>query len=367
MIIANWQRWMTKFLFVCFAAFAALAMACGDKPTEPASTYTPEILPIPAGLEKLEPMAVPTSNPMTPEKVALGRQLFFDKRLSVDGSRSCYSCHVCDHGLTDGLPKAIGAANKQLTRSSPTLWNIGYHKEFYWDGRSKSLETQGKAAWQGGNMGAKDHEAEIISKINGVPGYKAQFQKVFGKEADQDNVFQAIAAYERTLVNGNDETPFDRWQVKGDQTAVSDQVKRGYEVFKSANCNKCHDGHLFTDMQYHNVGIGMDAPEDKLDKGRVAALKELKDDDPEKLKWTGAFKTPTLRDVAKSAPYFHDGSAATLEEAVDIMVGGGKPNKYLDTANLKKAKLTPAQKEDLIAFLKSLSTDKCNVTEPKLP
>lgn len=367
MTFGNWQRWMTRTLFVCFAAFAVLAVACDNKPGEPVSTYTPEILPLPAGLEKLEAMAVPSSNPMTPEKVALGRQLFFDKRLSVDGSRSCYSCHVCEKGLTDGLPKAIGAGNKTLARSSPTLWNIGYHKEFYWDGRSKSLEAQAKAAWQGGNMGAKDHEAEIVGKINAIAGYKAQFMKVFGKEADQDNIFQAIAAYERTIINGNDETPFDRWQVKGDQNAVSEQVKRGYEVFKSANCNKCHDGHLFTDQQFHNVGIGMDAPEDKLDKGRVAALKDLKDDDPEKVKWTGAFKTPTLRDVAKSAPYFHDGSAATLEEAVDIMAGGGKPNKFLDKANLKKANLTPAQKEDLIAFLKSLSTDKCNVTEPKLP
>ena len=100
-------------------------------------------------------MTIPADNPMTPEKVALGRQLFFDKRLSGDGSRSCYSCHVCEKGLTDGLPKAIGAFNKPLPRSSPTLWNIGYHKEFYWDGRSASLEKQAMAAWTGGNMGAE--------------------------------------------------------------------------------------------------------------------------------------------------------------------------------------------------------------------
>ncbi|MGE0886025.1 MAG: cytochrome-c peroxidase [Blastocatellales bacterium] len=367
MTSAIWHRWATRVMFTGFVAFAIFAIACENKPAEPVSTYTPEILPLPAGLEKLEAMEIPASNPMTPEKVALGRQLFFDTRLSFDGSRSCYSCHVCEKGLTDGLPKAVGAGNKQLTRSSPTLWNIGYHKEFYWDGRSKSLEAQGKAAWQGGNMGAKDHETEILAKINGNPGYKAQFQKVFGSDATADNIFQAIAAYERTIINGNDETPFDRWQVKGDQSAVSDQVKRGYEVFKKAKCDQCHAGHLFTDLQYHNVGIGMDAAPDKLDKGRFAALKDLKDDDPEKLKATGAFKTPTLRDIAKSAPYFHDGSVATLEEAVDLMTGGGKPNKYLDTANLKKANLTKVEKEDLIAFLKSLSTDKCNVTEPKLP
>ena len=367
MTSAKRQRWVSGTLTLCFLAFAIALAACENKPAEPVATYTPEILPLPAQLEKLEPMAIPAANPLTPEKVALGRQLFFDTRLSVDGSRSCYSCHVCEKGLTDGLPKAIGAGNKTLARSSPSLWNIGYHKEFYWDGRSGSLEAQGKAAWQGGNMGAKDHEAEIIAKINAVPGYKAQFQKVFNSDATADNVFQAIAAYERTIVNGNDETPFDRWQVGKDESAVSDQVRRGYEVFKTAKCDACHAGHLFTDLQFHNVGIGMDAPPDKLDKGRFAALKDLKEDDPERVKWTGAFKTPTLRDVAQSGPYFHDGSAATLEEAVEIMTGGGKPNPYLDKANLKKANLTKAQKEDLIAFLKSLTTDKCRVTAPKLP
>ena len=125
MTSAIWQRWATKLCLVAFVVFAAFAVACENKPGEPVSIYSPEILPLPAGLEKLEAMAVPSSNPMTPEKVALGRQLFFDKRLSVDGSRSCYSCHVCEKGLTDGLPKAIGPGNKTLARSSPTLWNIG--------------------------------------------------------------------------------------------------------------------------------------------------------------------------------------------------------------------------------------------------
>src|SRR6478672_12102850 len=126
-----------------------------------ASSFTPEIQPLPQQLTTYEAMVIPPDNPMTPEKVALGRQLFFDERLSIDGTRSCYSCHVCEHGLTDGLPKAIGAANKQLTRSSPTLWNIGYHKEFYWDGRSASLEKQAMAAWTGGNMGVGDKQAEV--------------------------------------------------------------------------------------------------------------------------------------------------------------------------------------------------------------
>src|SRR5262245_65233896 len=140
-----------------------------------APPYVPEVLPIPSPPAGFEPMPEPPDNPMTPEKVALGRQLFFDKRLSFDGSRSCYSCHVCEKGLTDGLPKAIGAGEKKLTRSSPTLWNIGYQKLFYWDGRSPSLEKQGMAAWTGGNMGAKDHEAEIVGTINALQGYRSKF------------------------------------------------------------------------------------------------------------------------------------------------------------------------------------------------
>src|SRR5215203_1016934 len=141
---------------------------CGKNTAPGPAAFAPDIQPLPAGLAGYEAMAIPADNPMSPEKVALGRQLFFDERLSIDGSRSCYSCHVCEHGLTDGLPKAIGAANKQLTRSSPTLWNIGYHKEFYWDGRSPSLEKQAMAAWTGANMGAKADEIAI--KLNAIDG-----------------------------------------------------------------------------------------------------------------------------------------------------------------------------------------------------
>src|SRR5215510_1931988 len=197
---------LKKYFFAVALLIGFSMTACENKET---ASFKPEIQPLPPPLAKYEAMEIPPDNPMTPEKVALGRELFFDTRLSVDGSRSCYSCHVCEKGLTDGLPKAIGAGNKQLARSSPTLWNIGYHKEFYWDGRSKSLEAQGKAAWQGGNMGAKDHENEIVAKINALPGYKAQFQKVFNSDATADNIFQAIAAYERTILHGNDSSPFD--------------------------------------------------------------------------------------------------------------------------------------------------------------
>lgn len=329
-----------------------LAGCAQQQPPAPAApAFEPEILPIPKQLPQYEEMQIPADNPMTPEKVALGRQLFFDKRLSVDGTRSCYSCHVCEKGLTDGLAKAVGALNKALPRSSPTLWNIGYHKEFYWDGRSGSLEKQGMAAWIGGNMGAKADE--IATKLNAVSGYKSQFQKVFGSDVTPENIIKAITAFERTIISGD--TAYDRWKA-GDEAAISDEAKRGAKLFKDLKCTNCHDGVLFTDQQYHNVGIGMDAKEP--DVGRFKVSNKPED--------TGAFKTPTLRDITKSAPYFHDGSVATLEEVVDLMVGGGKPNKYLDKKNLQKRKVTSAQKQDLLAFLKTLEVI-CTLTEPKLP
>lgn len=347
----------TRKLFVlpgpCLAVVAVvLITSCNSNVRESSGAFTPQIQPLPAQLATYEPMSIPADNPMTPEKVALGRQLFFDERLSADGSRSCYSCHVCEKGLTDGLPKAIGALNKQLPRSSPTLWNIGYHKEFYWDGRSGSLEKQALAAWTGANMSAKADE--IVAKLNALEGYKSQFQKVFQSDATPDNVVKAIAAFERTIISGN--TAWDRWKA-GDTNAISQSAWRGWNIFQSIQCNNCHDGVLFTDQQYHNVGIGMDQKEP--DVGRSKVTNKPED--------TGAFKTPTLRDIAKSAPYFHDGSAKTLEEAVDIMLAGGKPNEHLDTRNLKPHKLLPEQREDLLNFLRSLTVDDCNLTKPPLP
>ncbi len=317
----------------------------------PTAEFKPEIQPLPPQLSGYEAMPVPADNPQTPEKVALGRQLFFDERLSGDGSRSCYSCHVCEKGLTDGLPKSIGAFNKQLPRSSPTLWNIGYHTEFYWDGRSKSLEDQAMAAWTKTNMGAKADE--IVAKLNAIPGYSSQFQKIFNSDATPDNVVKALAAYERTIISGD--TAWDRFRAD-DQSAMSESAKRGWNLFQAIKCTNCHDGILLTDQQYHNVGIGMDQKEP--DVGRFTVTKNPQD--------TGAFKTPTLRDISESAPYFHDGSAATLEEAVDIMIAGGKPNQYLDRKNLQPQKLLPEQREDLLNFLRALDVD-CTLRKPPLP
>jgi cytochrome c peroxidase len=346
----------TRLLFLTTAVLLVssfLLLSCKKQSeTHTAGGYTPEIRPLPAQLSTYEPMVIPADNPMTPEKVALGRQLFFDERLSGDGSRSCYSCHVCEKGLTDGLAKAVGAFNKGLPRSSPTLWNIGYHKEFYWDGRSPSLEKQAMAAWTGANMGAKADE--IAAKLNALQGYHAQFRNVFNGDATPDNIVKAIAAFERTIISGN--TAWDRFQA-GDKSALNESAVRGWNIFQAVKCNNCHDGVLFTDQQYHNVGIGMDQKEP--DPGRFKVTNKPED--------TGAFKTPTLRDIAKSAPYFHDGSVATLEEALDLMLAGGKANQYLDKKNLQPHKPFPDQREDLLNFLRSLSVTDCNLTKPALP
>ncbi len=306
-------------------------------------------------LANFGPMDIPADNPMTQAKVELGRQLYYDSRLSGDGSRSCYSCHLVEHGLTDGRAQAIGAYEKQLTRSSPTLWNIGFHSLFYWDGRAPSLEVQAAKAWSGGNMGAGDDVPAIVEKINAIAGYKSQFEDVFAGPATKDNIPQALAAYMRTLVSGN--TAFDRWQA-GDEGAVSDGAKRGYEVFQKAKCGDCHSGTLFTDMVFHNVGIGYDSSSGEFaDIGRFKVTSQESD--------TGAFKTPTLRDISKSAPYFHDGSVATLDSAVRVMAMGGIPNPHKDI-KLKPANLEENEIQDLLEFLETLDEDTAP-TSPELP
>src|SRR5262245_51328894 len=255
----NRSRISRRIVVASVAALVGSYAGCTGAPEEkPAETATPAPPPssdVPSPPVSFGVVPVPADNPSTPEKVALGRQLFFDTRLSVDESRSCYSCHVCENGLTDGKPVAEGAAGKKLTRSSPSLWNIAYHTELYWDGRSPSLEKQALAAWTGGNMGANAEEKAAM--INGIDGYRTQFQQVFKADATPDNIVQAISAFERTDLFCSD-TAYDKWQA-GDQSALNDAAKRGAELFVAkAGCGNCHSGSLFTDLKYHNTGIGLD-------------------------------------------------------------------------------------------------------------
>ncbi len=346
----------TRWLGLALTAVLGAAWLAGGQAmlAEPQAAQWPEI-------KSYEEMKLPADNPMGAAKVELGKQLYYDARLSGDGTRSCYSCHVKEKGLTDGKPTAVGAYEVKIPRSSPTMWNMGYHKEYYWDGRSAPLEAQVKAAWAGGNMGAagkdgKPSTAEVCARLDKVAGYQQQFQSVFGGGCTPDNAAKALAAFIRTIVSTSENSAWIRFR-EGNQRALSVAARRGWKVFsEKAKCTNCHDGVLLTDLQYHNVGIGMNDKDPDL--GRFRHTKSDKD--------KGAFKTPTLLDISKSAPYFHNGSAATLEEAVDTMLGGGIPNPNLDTVNLKPAKLTPKERADLLAFLRSLNVN-YTITEPKLP
>ncbi len=309
-----------------------------------------------------EAMKIPSDNPMSAEKVALGKQLYYDARLSGDGSKACYSCHVKEKGLTDGLAKAQAPYNQTVPRSAPTMWNIGYHNEWYWDGRAKTLEAQARAAWSGVNMGATGRDGkpsmdDICAKLNAIEGYKSQFEKIYNAGCTPDNVTKSLAAFMRTIVSTPEDSAWIRFK-QGDKKALKAAAQRGYALFEGkARCSNCHAGVLLTDLQYHNVGIGMSDADPDL--GRNRASKEERD--------KGAFKTPTLLDISKSAPYFHNGQAKTLEEAVDIMLAGGIDNQWLDTANLRPpVTLTKKEKADLLAFLRSLDVN-YKIEAPKLP
>jgi len=331
--------------------FAQTVVACSP------AAYEVELLPLPsdaaayAPIDRYDDMQIPDDNPMSVQKVALGRQLYYDDRLSGDGSRSCYSCHVCEKGLTDGLPTAVGAYEKQLSRSSPTLWNIGYHQNWYWDGRAVSLESQAFKAWTGGNMGAKD-TAPVLALINAEPGYARQFTGVFGGPADVDNVPKALAAYMRTIIS--EDTAFDRFQ-QGDTAAMDAAAQRGWATFQAWGCAECHSGVLLTDLQFHNVGIGLDVAEPDVGRFKVTGLAQD----------MGAFKTPTLRDITQSGPYFHNGSIASLEQTVRQMALGGLPNPNL-SPKLKQNEVTDAQVADVLAFFEALEQP-CGLTAPELP
>ncbi len=361
------------------ALVAFLTSGCGSGTPEaqkvaaaPAEASRPPVAPpaepgldLPSDLKEYAPLAafqamkIPAENPLTAEKATLGWKLFHDPRLSGKGDRSCYSCHVNEKGLTDGLDRNVSAFDgKQMPRHTPTLWNIGYHAEWYWDGRAKTLEAQAIGAWKLANMGAKDPaedkiRPDVVARIQAVPEYQERFQKVFGGPATEKTIPQALAAYMRTIVSGR--TAYDRFKA-GDDKAMSEAAKRGLAAFEKAKCTNCHDGILFTDLQFHNVGIGMEAASPDLGRFKISNVE----------KDTGAFKTPTLRDVSRSAPYFHDGSVATLEEAVRFMVGGGRANPHLDTTNLQKAPLTEAEILDLIEFLKALE-EPTRLPIPKVP
>lgn len=299
------------------------------------------------------PAAVPApaENAPTPERVELGKMLFFDPRLSGSNWISCASCHNPALGWSDGLPTGVGDGMRALGRKTPSIVDSGFNSLNMWDGRAPSLEAQ---AWGPMLDSAEMHGSKdaILRKLTTIPGYVAAFEKAYpGEGITKETIGKAIASFERTIVSRD--SPFDRW-VEGDESAVSDSGKRGFSLFiGKANCVACHQGSNFTDQGFHNLGL-----KGSSDPGRFAIV-------PVRIS-RGAFKTPTLRDVTLTAPYMHNGAYRTLDEVIDHYDRGGDDKENLDP-NMKPLGLTDQEKKDLVEFLKALTGKQQPVTLPRLP
>ena len=324
--------------------------------------------------------AVPADNPQTPEKIALGEKLFFDGRLSVDGTVACSTCHDPAHAFTDGRPLSIGVQGRVGQRNAPTVLNALYNKTQFWDGRAKTLEEQAALPITNpSEMGQPSLDA-TATRIAAVPEYQRAFQSVFGRPPTGPDLVRAIASYERTQFSFD--SPFDHF-IAGDKNAISDSAKRGWEVFNTrARCNKCHalseeerDPTYFMDQDFHNIGIGIIRnnvvalacqAEQLVNSGNateidLAAIQTnmsaigrflitKKDAD------IASFKTPDLRNVLITAPYFHDGSQETLWDVMDhYNKGDGIHNPYLDQ-DMQPLALSEGDIDDVVAFLASLTS-----------
>jgi cytochrome c peroxidase len=301
----------------------------------------------------LPPMPIPADNSQTDAKVNLGRQLYFDGRLSANNEISCATCHDPKTGWAGHDATDTGVGGRVGNRNSGTVVNSGYMKYQFWDGRAGSLEEQALGPIHNPVEMGETLE-NVVRKLNAIPGYKRQFQEVFHSDVTTDGIAKAIASFERTIVSGP--SPYDRF-LQGDKKALSTEAQRGMEIFNGkGTCIACHSGPLFSDQSFHNLGIGMNAA--KADIGREAVTKDPKD--------RGKFKTPGLRNVANTYPYMHDGQTATLEAVVELHNKGGIPNPNLDPV-IKPLGLTDAEKKDLVTFLKALTGSEPVINAPKLP
>lgn len=387
MMQTRYKQAIKLFLLLSVTAVMLVGLvASGNRPTWVAASpaiqakkFTISLPPaIPADLWE---MFIPEDNPMTEAKVALGRDLYFDKRLSVDNTVSCATCHDPALAFTDGKPVAEGVGGKKGARNSPTILNAMFNVEQFWDGRASSLEEQAKGPLINPLEMAMPSHAAVVAKLQQDADYVRRFREVFGGPITIDNVVKAIAAFERTQLSGD--APFDRF-IAGDKQAISPAAQRGWELFKGkARCITCHEFNtssvFFTDFKYHNIGIGMKATQnfEALTRQiqRMAQQGTLTQEALDKLALTegfselgrflvtrqprdlGAFKTSPLRDIELTAPYMHDGSLKTLREVIEFYNKGGEPNPNLD-GGIIKLNLTDSEISDLEEFLKTLTSDR---------
>ncbi len=327
-------------------------------------------------------------NPLTRAKIELGRQLYFDTRLSADNTISCASCHSPDEGFARSTQFGVGIKGQTGNRNSPVSSNRILSDAQFWDGRAASLEDQAVGPIQNPIEMGNTHE-KAVETIKGIEGYRLQFEAVFGAEGVTiGNVGKAIASFERVVVSGpspadyyealipflknyskedladlkTDDpdlfTKYDAAKKASEAHPISESAIRGREIFftEKGNCTACHVGANFSDEKYHNLGVGMDKPEPDL--GRFAVSKDEKD--------KGAFKTPTIRNIAQSGPYMHDGTQKTLEEVVEWYAKGGHPNPHLSD-KIKKLELNDQDKKDLVEFMKACTGEFPKIARERLP
>lgn len=364
----NLMQRVMEMMIHCFMVYCIFCFL------QPAAFPQPEgdsyVLSLPPGV--LEPV-IPENNPLTKEKIALGRNLYFDKRLSADDTISCATCHDPQKGFADGRAVAVGIKGQKGPRNSPTVLNAAFFDTQFWDGRALTLEDQAKQPIVNPKeMGMPSHDA-LVEKISNIPGYRTSFKTVFGTDKITiDHIVTAIASFERTLISFN--APFDRF-IAGKNDAISDSAQRGWKLFQGkARCITCHEFNrsypFFTNNKFHNVGVAMKGEdfgslarkaassgadpsllaqeEASAELGRYLVTKEPKD--------IGAFKTSGLRNIALTAPYMHDGSELTLESVIEFYNKGGVSNPNLD-GGIRPLNLTEDEKKDLVEFMKSLTSD----------
>jgi cytochrome c peroxidase len=293
----------------------------------------------------------PKDNPYTPEKLALGKKLYFDTRISVSSAQSCASCHSPAFGWADGLPVGVGFGMAPLGRHSPTVINAAWGAIFMWDGRLANLEEQALGPIQSpGEMNMPVEQ--LMQRLSTIPEYKPLFAAAFPGEAMSPRTLaKAIATYERTVVSQR--APFDDW-IDGNEQAISEEAKRGFVLFNTkALCSSCHEGWNFTNDGFQDVGL----PGDDVGRGKFV---------PGVVKMQHAFKTPGLREITRRSPYMHDGSLATLEQVVEHYDNGGvdRPSR---SDLMKPLGLSAQEKSDLVAFLKTLTSDLSPTALPVLP
>jgi cytochrome c peroxidase len=289
------------------------------------------------------PPPAPPDNPPTPEKITLGASLFADRRLSGTGRHSCAGCHVPALSFTDGRRQARALSGEPLRRNTPALWNLAWSKQFFWDGRAPSLEVQVRGPIEAADeMGGR--WPEILQRLQADESLAARFRGAFPGEAaiSEDAVVKALATYVRSLVSPP--TRFDAW-IAGDAGALSPAEERGFRLFTGkAGCMLCHAGWRFTDDRFHDIGL----------KGRDPGRSAVPGGTPGRM----AFKTPSLRELVHTAPYMHDGSLATLDAVVAHYAGRFVRRPTLAPNMNPKLRLTPREKADLVAFLRTLSSEK---------